>query len=97
MITITFVNQPTLCRAFFFFPLENYPHKSGTFFHIDFYILSIHTEVPDSTNKLNQVMQSAVFQNKPLAFPDSRMNHLCHYQDKGVLTIVEISFCNRSA
>ncbi len=67
-ITVTFVNQPTLFRAFFFFPPENYLHKSRAILHIDFYILSTHTEVFNSTNKLNHVKQLAVFQNKPFAF-----------------------------
>ncbi len=34
-ITVTFVNQATLCHAFFFFSPENYPHKSGAIFHIE--------------------------------------------------------------
>ncbi len=96
-ITITFVNQPMLCRVFFIFPPENYPHKSHAIFHINLYILSIHTEVSNSTNKLNLMKQLAIFQNKPLAFGDSRMNHLCPYWDKCMLTIVEITFCNSRA
>ncbi len=97
MITITFVNWLTLCCAFFFFPPENHPHKSGAIFHIGLYILSIYTEIPNSTNKLNHVKRSAVFQNKPFAFPDSRMNHLCRYWNKHMLTIVQITFCNHRA
>ncbi len=97
MITVTFVNQSTLCHAFFLFPQKNYPHKSHAIFHMDLYILSIHTEVPNSTNELNHMKRSAVFQNKPFAFPDSRMNHLCHYWNKCMLTIVQITFCNRCA
>ncbi len=93
-ITVTFVNQMTLCCAFSFFLPENYPHKSGAIFHINLYILSIHIEVPNSTNEHNHVKRSAVFQNKPFAFPDSRMNHLCHYWNKCMLTIVKITFCN---
>jgi hypothetical protein len=38
-----------------------------------------------------------VFQNKPLAFGDSRMNHHHRYWDKRMLTIVEITFCKRHA
>ncbi len=94
MITVTFVNQTMLCRAFFFFLPENYPHKSGAIFHINLYMLSIHTEVPNSTNKFNHVKRSAVFQNKPFAFPDNRMNHLRRYWNKRMLTIVKITFCN---
>jgi hypothetical protein len=93
-ITITFVNQMMLRCALFFFPAENYQHKSRAIFHINFYILSIHTEVPNSTNKLNQKKWSSIFQNKPVAFGDNRMNHLCHYWDKHMLTIVEVSFFN---
>ncbi len=96
-ITVTSVNQPTLCCAFFFFPPENYPHKSHAIFHINFYILSIHTKVSNSTNKLNHMKWSAILQNKPLAFRDSRMNHLCRYWDKRMLTIVESRFCNHCA
>ncbi len=96
-ITVTFVIQPTLCHAFFFFSPENYPHKSHAIFHSDFYILSIDSEVSNSTNKLSHMRRSVIFQNKPLAFGDSRMNHLCHYWDKRMLTIVEITFCNHCA
>ncbi len=35
MITATFINQATLCHAFFFFSPENYLHKSGAIFHIN--------------------------------------------------------------
>ncbi len=49
-IIVTFVNQTMLCRAFSFYLPENYPHKSGAIFHINLYILSIHTEAPNSTN-----------------------------------------------
>ncbi len=93
-ITVTFVKQAMLCRAFSFVSHENYPHKSGAIFHINLYIISIHTEVPNSTNELNHVKRSAVFQNKPFAFPDSRMNHLCHYWNKRMSTIAKITFCN---
>ncbi len=93
-ITVTFVNQSTLCHAFFLFPSKNYPHKSRAIFHINMYILNIHTEVPNSTNKLNHMKRSAVFQNKPFAFPDSRMNHLCHYWNKRMRAIVQNTFCN---
>jgi hypothetical protein len=95
--TITLVNQPTLCHAFFFFPKEMYSHKSSAIFHIDMYILSIYTEVLNSTNKLNHGKQLAVFQNKPIVFPDGRMNHLHHYWNKRMLTIVQITFCNHCA
>ncbi len=94
MITVTFVNHPTLCCAFFFHPTY-YPHKSCTIFHTDVYILSIHTEVPNSTSKLNHMKWLAIYQNKPFAFPHGRMNQLCHYCYKGMLTIVQITFCNR--
>jgi hypothetical protein len=96
MITVTFVNHPMLCRAFLFHPMY-YLHKSQTIFHIDVYILSIHTEVPNSTSKLNHVKWSAIYQNKPFAFPHGRMNHHCRYWYKGMLTIVQITFCNRRA
>ncbi len=93
-ITVTFVKQAMLCRAFSFVSPENYPHNSGAIFHINVYLLSIHTEVPNSTNKLNHVKQLAIFENKPFTFPDSRMNHLCHYWNKHMLTIVKITFCD---
>ncbi len=96
-IVITFVNQPTLCHAFFFFPGEMYPHKSGTIFHINLYIFSTYTEVPNSTNELNHVNRSAVFQNEPIAFPDGRLNHLHRYWNKCMLTIIQITFCNSVA
>jgi hypothetical protein len=96
-ITITFMNQLMLCHAFFFFPPENYLHKSCAIFHINLYILTIHTEVPSSNNKLNYMKWSAVLQNKPLSFRDSKMNHICHYWNKRMLTIVQITFCNRRA
>ncbi len=88
-ITVTFVNQPTLCRTFFFFPAKYYLHKSHAIFHINLYILNIHMEVPKSTNKLNHVKQLAIFQNEPSTFPDSRINHLCHYWNKCMLPIVQ--------
>jgi hypothetical protein len=94
MITLTFVKQPTLCRAFFFFPPNYYLHKLPAIFHINLHVLNIHMEVPHGTNKLNHVKQSAIFQNDPFAFPHGRMNHLCHYWNKHMLTIVQISFCN---
>jgi hypothetical protein len=52
-------------------------------------------EVSNGTNKLNHMKQLAIFQNEPLAFPDSRMNHLCRYWNKCMLTIVQNTFCNR--
>jgi hypothetical protein len=91
------MNQPTLCHAFFFFPPKYYPHKSHAIFHIDLYILHIHTEVPNSTHELNHMKRLAVFQNEPFAFLDSRMNHLCHYWNKHMLTITQNTFCNRCA
>jgi hypothetical protein len=97
MITITFVNQPTLCRAFSLVPPKSYPHKSRAVFHINLYVLSIHTEVPDSTNKLYHMKRLAIVQNKPFAFPDSRMNHLCRYWNKRMLTIIQYTFCNHRA
>jgi hypothetical protein len=85
---ITFVNQLMLCLAFIFFRPKNYLHKSRFIFHINHYILNIHTEVPKSTNKLYHMKWLTVFQNKPFAFQDTGMNHLCHYWDKHMLTIV---------
>jgi hypothetical protein len=41
--------------------------------------------------------QLAVFQNKPFAFRDNGMNHLCRYWDKHILTIVENNFFNHCA
>ncbi len=35
-ITVTFVNQVTLSRTFLLFPPENYPHKSGAIFQVNF-------------------------------------------------------------
>jgi hypothetical protein len=96
-ITVSFVNHPTLCRAFFFFPPKYYPHMSCAIFHIKFYKLSIHTEVPNSTNKRNHMKRLAVFQNKPFPFPDIRMNHFCHYWYKRMLTIVQMTFYNHHA
>ncbi len=64
-ITVTFINQATLCRAFSFVSPENYRHKSGDIFHIDLYVLNIPTEIPNGTNKLNHVKRLPVFQNKP--------------------------------
>ncbi len=81
-------------RAFFFVPPVNYLRKSHAIFHIYFDILSIHTEVLNSTNKLNHVKWSAVFQNKPFALQDSRMNHLCRYWNNRMLSIVKITSCN---
>jgi hypothetical protein len=90
--TVIFVNQPTLCRTFFLVPPKNYPHKSRAIFHINLYVLSIHTEVPDSTTELNHMKRSAIFQNEPFAFPDSRMNHLCHYWNKRMIIIIQYTF-----
>jgi hypothetical protein len=96
-ITITFVNQPMLCCALFFFPLEMYPQKSGAIFHIDVYIVGIYTEAPKGINKLYHVKQLAVFQNKPFALQDSRINHHHHYWNKCMLIFVQINFCNHRA
>ncbi len=60
-ITVSFVNQATLCHTFFFSPPKYYLHKSGAIFHIDLYVFIIHTEIPNSTNKLNHVKRLAVF------------------------------------
>ncbi len=40
LITVTFVSQPTLCRAFVFFPQTSmyYPHKSRAIFYINLYL-----------------------------------------------------------
>ncbi len=93
-ITVTFVNQVTLCRAFFFFPPKYYLHKSRTIFHIDLYVFNIHTEISNSTNELNHVKRSAVFQNKPFWIPFGRMIHLCRHWNKRMLTIVQSTLCN---
>ncbi len=97
MITVTFVNQAMLCRAFFFFPPKYYLHKSCTIFHIDLYVFNIHTEISNGTNKLNHVKRSAVFQNKPFGIPNGRMNHLCCHWNKRMLTIVQNIFYNPRA
>ncbi len=60
-ITVTFVNEVMLCRAFVLFSPENYPHKSGAIFYINLYVFYIHTEIPNGTNKLNHVKRSAIF------------------------------------
>ncbi len=87
-ITVTFVNQVTLCRAFVLFSPMNYPHKSGAIIHINLYLFYIHTEIPNGTNKLNHVKWLAVFQNEPFTIPYGRMNHLCRHWNKRMLTIV---------
>ncbi len=86
-----------LCRAFFFFPPKYYLHKSCTIFHIDLYVFNIHTEIPNGTNKLNDVKQLVIFQNKPFGIPYGRMNHLCRHWNKRMLTIVQNTFYNRCA
>jgi hypothetical protein len=96
-ITITFVNQAMLCRAFFFFSPENYLHKSGAIFHINLYVFNIHTEITNGTNKLKHVKWLAVFQNKPFRIPYGRMNHLCRHWNKCTLTIIQNTFYNRRA
>jgi hypothetical protein len=93
-ITVTFMNQVTLCRAFFFFPPKYYSHKSCTIFHINLYVFNIHTKVPNSTNKLYHVKQSAVFRNKPFGIPYERMNHLCCHWNKRMLIIGQNTFYN---
>ncbi len=64
-ITVTFLNQATLCRAFLFYPPKYYSHKSCTIFHIDLYVFNIHMEISNGTNELYYVKWLAVFQNKP--------------------------------
>ncbi len=96
-ITVTFVNQAMLCRAFSFVSPENYSHKSGAIFHINLYVFNIHTEIPNGTNKLNHVKLLAAFQNKPFWIPYGRLNHLCHHWNKRMLTIVWNTLCNRHA
>ncbi len=96
-MTVTFINQPTLCRTFFFFSPKYYPRKSCTIFHINLYVFNIHTEIPNGTNKLNHVKRSAVFQNEPFRIPYSRMTHLCRDWNKRMLTIVQNTFYNRRA
>ncbi len=97
MIAVTFMNQPTLCCAFFVFPPKYYLHKSYTIFHIDLYVFNIHTEVPNGTNKLYHVKRLAVFQNEPLGIPYGRMNHFCRDWNKRMLTINQNTFYNRHA
>ncbi len=97
MITVTFMNQQTLCRAFFFFSPKNYSHKSCTIFYIDLYVFNIHTEIPKGTNKLYHVKRSAVFQNEPFGIPYGRMNHLCRHWNRRMLTIIQNTFYNRFA
>jgi hypothetical protein len=92
MITVTFMNQPVLCRAFFFFPPKYYLHKSCAIFHINMYIPNIYTQFCNGTNELNHMMLLAVFQNKPSAFPDSRKNHPCRYWNKRMLTLFKTPF-----
>jgi hypothetical protein len=94
-ITVTFVNQVTLCRAFVLFSPENYPHKSGAIFHINLYVFYIHTEIPNGTNKLNHVKRLAVFQNEPFTIPYGRINHLHPHLNKRMLTIVQNIFYSR--
>ncbi len=96
-MTVTFVNQAMLCCAFFSFSPENYMHKSGAIFHINLYVVNIHTEIPNGTNKLNHVKRLAVFQNEPIGILYSRMNHLCRNWNKRMLTIVQNTFYNRCA
>jgi hypothetical protein len=97
MITVTFVNQVTLCCAFVLFSPENYPHKSGAIFHINLYVFYIHTEIPNGTNKLNHVKWLAVFQNKSFAIPYGRMNHCRRHWNKHMLTNVQNTFYSRRA
>jgi hypothetical protein len=85
MITLTFVNQATLCHAFFFLSPENYPHKSSAIFHIDLYVFNIHTEIPNGTNKLNHVKWLAVFQNKPFR---------SHTAERIISAVTRISVCS---
>jgi hypothetical protein len=93
MITVTFLKQMMLCRAFSFVSPENYLHKSGAIYHIDLYVFIIPMEIPNGTNKLYHVKQPAVFQN----IPYGRMNHLCRDWNKHMLTIVQNTLCNRCA
>ncbi len=94
-ITVTFINQVTLCRTFLLFLPENYPHKSSAIFQIDLYVFDIHTEIPNDTHKLHHVKQLAFFQNKPFTIPYGRINHLCRHWNKGMLTIVQNTFYSR--
>ncbi len=91
-ITVTFVNQMTLCCAFLFFSPQNYPHKSGAIFHIHLYVFNIHTEIPNGTNKLNHMKRSAIFLNEPFGNPYGRMNHLCCHWNKCMLPLVKTFF-----
>jgi hypothetical protein len=86
-ITVTFVKQAMLCRAFSFVFPDNYPLKSGAIFHINLYVFIIPTEISNGTHKLYHVKQPAVYQNQPFQIPYNRMNHLCHYWNKRMLTI----------
>ncbi len=65
--------------------------------NIDLYLYNIHMEVSHGTNKLNYVKRLAVIQNEPFGVSYSRMNHLCHYWNKHMLTIVQNTFYNRCA
>ncbi len=96
-ITVPFVNQATLCRAFFFSPPKYFSHKSCTIFHIDLYVFNIHTEISYGTNKLYHVKRLAVFQNEPFWIPYGWMNHLCRHWNKCMLTIVQNTFYSRCA
>jgi hypothetical protein len=86
-----------LCRAFSFVSPENYLHKSGAIFHIDWCMFNIPMEIPNGTNKLNHVKRQAVFQNESFRIPYSRMNHVCCDWNKRMLTIVQNTPCNRCA
>ncbi len=90
-ITVTFVKQAMLCRAFSFVPPENYPHKSGAIFHINLYVFIIPTEIFNGTHKLYHVKRPAVFQNESFQIPYSRMNHLCHDWNKHMLMLDSFS------
>ncbi len=97
MITVSFVKQAMLCRAFSIIYPENYPHKSGAIFHIDLYVFNIPTKISNGTNKLNHVKRPAVFQNEPFWILYGRMNHLCCDWNKRMLTIIRNIFCNPRA
>jgi hypothetical protein len=88
MITVTFVNQVTLVRAFFLFPPKNYPQKSGAIFQVDLCVFVMHSKNSNGTHKLHHVKRLAVFQDKPFAIPYGGMNHFhCHWNER-MLTIM---------
>ena len=87
-ITVTFVNQVTLCCAFVLFSPENYPHKSGAIFQVDLYVFVMHTEIPNRTHKLHHVKRLAVFQDEPFTILYGGMNQFYRHWNKRMLTVM---------